>query len=88
LAVEFDNNKFEKRTPEQIDSDSLRKPVYTIESFHVIHFFGYDLSDNLAPLARWLREPRTGVLIYDTRHDYDYDYLNIFFNITKIPILN
>jgi hypothetical protein len=29
LAVEFNSNTFEKHTPEQIDSDSLRKAVYT-----------------------------------------------------------
>jgi hypothetical protein len=28
LAVEFNSNKFEKHTPAQIDSDSLRKAVY------------------------------------------------------------
>ena len=52
MAVEFNNNKFEKRTPEQIDSDSLRKTVYTIESFHVIHQFSDMISDNFAPLCK------------------------------------
>jgi hypothetical protein len=37
LEVKFNSNKFEKHTREQIDSDSLRKAVYT--SFFRIHIF-------------------------------------------------
>jgi hypothetical protein len=33
LAVEFNSNTFEKHTPEQIDSDSLRKAVYITREF-------------------------------------------------------
>jgi hypothetical protein len=48
LAVEFNSNKFEKHTPEQIDSDSLRKAVYTRVFSGDSNVSGYEVPTNVS----------------------------------------